>query len=247
MFSQMGLSYEEHKARPRRGRKTRTRVPTQSQMSTETPSTYSRGVDVGASSEAFAAELVEACESTDSVHDIEAKSAEDFFTERVTGGKMGRNLIPVRVGSGSVKRWVVREMTAACSRKDTILARMARELLIFPYSHNISNIIVVAMAPVGKAPTLIYRVINMVGRRKNRNTCAVEPSNSTRSSKEARAGMTADVGVAATVVGSLVALVISGMEFAMKSPMKMVSLAGFFYSDNVCIVLVGRWDFGPKP
>jgi hypothetical protein len=228
MFSQMGLSYEEHKARPRRGRKRRTRVPTQSQMSTETPSTYSRGVDVGASFEAFAAELAEACESTDSAHDVEAKSAEDFFTERVTGGKMGRNLIPVRVGSGSVKRWVVREMTAACGRKDTILACMARELLIFPYSHNISNIIVVAMAPVGKAPTLIYRVINMVGRRKNRKTCAVEPSNSTRSSKEARAGMTADVGVAATVVGSLAALVISGMEFAMKSSMKMVSLAGFF-------------------
>jgi hypothetical protein len=36
------------------------------------------------------------------------------------------------------------------------LARMARELLIFPYSHNIPDIIAVAMDPKGKASTLIY-------------------------------------------------------------------------------------------
>jgi hypothetical protein len=51
----------------------------------------------------------------------------------------------MRVGSGSVKRWVVRDITEACGCEDVVLARVARELLIFPFSHNISDVITAAM------------------------------------------------------------------------------------------------------
>lgn len=50
----------------------------------------------------------------------------------------------------------MRDAIAACGCEDVALARMARELLIFPYSHNIPDIIAVAMDPKGKASTLIY-------------------------------------------------------------------------------------------
>ena len=89
----------------------------------------------------------------------------------------------MRVGSGSVKRWVVREMTAACSRKDTILACMARELLTFPYSHNIPDVIVAAMDPKGKVPASIYGVVNMEGRTKKWKARAAEPFVIARSPK----------------------------------------------------------------
>jgi hypothetical protein len=63
----------------------------------------------------------------------------------------------MRVGSGSAKRWVVRDMTAVCSCEDAILAHAARELLMFLYSHNIPDVIAAGMDPKGKAPTPIYR------------------------------------------------------------------------------------------
>lgn len=43
--------------------------------------------------------------------DTEAYATQDF-AKQVTRGKMGRYLIPMRVGSGSAKRWVVRDTTA---------------------------------------------------------------------------------------------------------------------------------------
>lgn len=80
-------------------------------------------MDARASFEAFALELVETCEPqpTDSAHDTEARPAEDF-TERITGGKLGKDLILIRVGSGSAKRWVVRDIPVLCSCEDVVLA-----------------------------------------------------------------------------------------------------------------------------
>lgn len=99
-------------------------APAQSQTSTETPSACSAGPDAGCS-KAFIVELAKTCGPVGSAPDADAKSVEDFV-ELVTGGKLGRDLIPMRVGSGSAKRWVVREMTAACGCEDVALARVAR-------------------------------------------------------------------------------------------------------------------------
>jgi hypothetical protein len=41
------------------------------------------------------------------VLDAEARPMEDFI-EQMIGGMLGKELIPMRVGSGSAKRWVVR-------------------------------------------------------------------------------------------------------------------------------------------
>jgi hypothetical protein len=120
---------------------------------------------VGDCSEVFTAELEETCRPTTSAHDTEAKSTDDF-NERVTRGNMGRDFISIRVGSGSVKWWIVRDMTMACGCEDVVLARAERELLIFPYSHNISDVIVAPMDPKGKVVAPIYGVINMVGQSK---------------------------------------------------------------------------------
>lgn len=68
----MGLEYEEHKARPKRGRKTSTGAPAQSHTSTETPSTCSGEIDVGASSKASAVELAVMSGPTESADDTEA-------------------------------------------------------------------------------------------------------------------------------------------------------------------------------
>lgn len=56
-------------------------------------------MDARASFESFALELVKTCEPTDSAHDTEARPAEDI-TERITGGKLGKDLILIRVGQG---------------------------------------------------------------------------------------------------------------------------------------------------
>jgi hypothetical protein len=46
VFSQMGLAYEAHKARPKRKKEDTNGVPAQSQTSTETPSACSEGADM---------------------------------------------------------------------------------------------------------------------------------------------------------------------------------------------------------
>lgn len=157
--------------------------------------------------EAFVAELTEMCGPTVSAHDAEAKSTMDFV-ERVTGGKLGRDLIPMHVGSRSAKQWVVREMTAACGCEDVVLACAAREFLIFRYLHNISDIIAATMDPKGKLPATIYRAVNMAGRSKKRKARAVEPSDSVRSLKEANM-----VG-AATAGGALVPLGVEDFDIS---------------------------------
>lgn len=103
------------------------------------------------------------CEPTGSMEDAEAGSMEDF-AERVIGGNLGRDLVPMRVGSGSAKRWVVRDATTACDFEDIVLACMARELLTFPYSHNIPYVIAAAMDPKGKSSTSTYGVVNLATR-----------------------------------------------------------------------------------
>ena len=84
-------------------------------------------------------------------------------------------LILMRVGSESAKRWVVREMTVACDYEDVVLARMVMVLLIFPYSHNILDVIAAAMDPKAKAPTPMYGVVNMTNRSRKRKAPVVEP------------------------------------------------------------------------
>jgi hypothetical protein len=62
----------------------------------------------------------------------------------------------MRVSSGSAKHWVVRDATVACGYEDVALACMARELLVFPSSHNIPDVIAAAMDPKVK---LLHRCI----------------------------------------------------------------------------------------
>lgn len=236
MFSQMGLSYKEHMARSKRRQKTPEEGPAQSQTSTETPSTCSMGPKAGDCFEAFPVELARTCGLTDSVHDTEAEAAGDF-AELVTGGKLGKDLIPMRVGSGSTKRWVVWEVTAACGCEDVALAHVAREFLIFPYSHNIPGVIVTAMDLKGKALALIYGVVNMADRARKQRAVSTGLSDSRRSSKEAKDEKAVEekvVGEKAkkAVGGSMLPLgigdfEISEMELVVKSPLKMASPAGF--------------------
>jgi hypothetical protein len=150
-FSQMGLSYRCHMVRPKRQQKTLTRGPAQSQTSMETPSTCFGWCWHGECSKVFAADLVETCDLVGSAHDDMAQTVEDS-ADLVTGGKLGKDLIPMKVCTSSMSWWVVCEATAACGCDDVELARMARELLIFPYSHNILSVIAAAMDPKGKAP-----------------------------------------------------------------------------------------------
>jgi hypothetical protein len=102
-------------------------------------------------SKVFAADLVETCNLVGSAHDDMAQTVEDS-ADLVTGGKLGKDLIPMRVRTSSMSWWVVWEATAACGFDDVELACMSRELLIFPYSHNILSVIAAAMDLKGKAP-----------------------------------------------------------------------------------------------
>lgn len=95
---------------------------------------------MGASSATFTLEMAETCKPTGSVLDAEARPMEDFI-EQMIGGMLGKELIPMRVGSGSAKRWVV-PLCGQCLwhvTEDVALARVARDLLIFLYSHNING------------------------------------------------------------------------------------------------------------
>lgn len=60
------------------------------------------GVYAGPSSVAFSLELAETCKETSSTLDVKARTVEDF-TEQVIGDKLGKELISMRVGSGSAK------------------------------------------------------------------------------------------------------------------------------------------------
>lgn len=82
----------------------------------------------------------------------------------------------MRVGLGSAKWWVVRDTTATCGCEDSTLARMARELLIFPYSHNIPDVIVVTMDSKGKASASVHGVVNLSGRTKKQKAQLFEAS-----------------------------------------------------------------------
>lgn len=53
--------------------------------------------------EAFTTELVETYGPIDAAPDVGANPMEDF-AELITRGKLGSNLVPMRVGSGSVKQ-----------------------------------------------------------------------------------------------------------------------------------------------
>lgn len=96
-------------------------------------------------------------------------------------------------------------MTMACGYEDVVLAHAERELLIFPYSHNILDVIAAPMDPKGKVVAPIYGVINMVGQSKKWKAPTVEPTNSARSSKEVRAVTTTDVAGAAAATGGALA------------------------------------------
>jgi hypothetical protein len=69
-------------------------------------------------------DLAETCNLVGSVHDGVAKTMEDS-TDLVTEGKLGKHLIPMRVGTGSAKWWVVWEAIEACGCEDVELAHMA--------------------------------------------------------------------------------------------------------------------------
>jgi hypothetical protein len=87
--------------------------------------------------EVFAADLAETCDPDGSTHDIVAETAE-YSVDLVTEDKLGKDLIPMKVGTGSTKQWVVWEASAVCDCEDVELALMAWVLLIFPYSHNVT-------------------------------------------------------------------------------------------------------------
>jgi hypothetical protein len=99
VFSQMGLSYMEHTTCPKRRRKTLTRDPAQSQTSIETPSTCLVGVGTRECSEVFAVDQAETCDPVGSAHDVVVKTTEDS-ANLVTEDKLGKDLIPMRVGTG---------------------------------------------------------------------------------------------------------------------------------------------------
>jgi hypothetical protein len=150
------------------------------------------------------------------------------FTEKVTRGKLGRDLIPMRVGSGSAKRWVVRETTTTCGCEDVALARMAREQLIFPYSHNIPDVITAAIDPKEKASAQIYGVVNLVGRSKKWKARPSEASTPTRPLKEVKKGSVANV--AGATDGGVVPLTVEDfdlddVEMLTKSPLTVPPLS----------------------
>jgi hypothetical protein len=153
------------------------------------------------------------------------------FAEKVTGGKLGRDLISMRVGLGSAKWWVVRDTTAICGCEDATLARMARELLIFLYSHNIPDVIVVAMDSKGKASASVYGVVNLSVRSKKQKAQLSEASTPARSPKEAKMTSVADV---ARATDSDVAPLpvedfnLDDVEMLMNSPLMVPPLSKFF-------------------
>jgi hypothetical protein len=103
---------------------------TRSQMSIETLLVGLSEVYAGAASATFVAELVETCDLLSrSAFDIEVCPTMDFV-KQLTGGKLGKELILMRVGLGSAKLWVVRDMPPACCCKDVVIASIARDLLI---------------------------------------------------------------------------------------------------------------------
>lgn len=129
----------------------------------------------------------------------------------------------MRVGSGSANRWVVRDIPAVCNNEHTMLARVAREFFIFPYSHNVPNVIVVVTYPKGEAPALIYGVVNMEGRSKKRKARATDSSANAKSPKEARTTTMMGVVAVGAAGGALVPPVvedfdIAEMELVVKSP-----------------------------
>jgi hypothetical protein len=53
-----------------------------------------------------------------------------------------------------------------------MLARIARDLIIYPYSHNIRDVVVDIMDLKGKAHVLVYGVVDMMARsKKNESSC----------------------------------------------------------------------------
>lgn len=140
-------------------------------------------------------------------------------------------MIPVRVDSGSAKRWVVRDATVVCSCEDVALARAVTELVIFPYSHNFPDVIAIAMDPKGKALALVYGVVNLVGYSKKRKVSVPGVSTPTKSPKGAKTIV--DVGaVEATTRGATPLTVedydLNDVEILMKSPMMVPPLSTFF-------------------
>jgi hypothetical protein len=83
VFILMGLEYEEHKAKPKRGSRTSTGVPAQSQTSTETPSVCSKEVNAAVASEAFVVNLATMSKPPRSLDNGGVQAAEDFV-EQVT-------------------------------------------------------------------------------------------------------------------------------------------------------------------
>lgn len=76
-----------------------------------TPLVWSGGANTKAVLAAFAQELVEIC---DAGSEDDVGEPDEEFVENVTWGKLGKEMILMRVNTGSAKRWVVREMPLAC-------------------------------------------------------------------------------------------------------------------------------------
>lgn len=134
----------------------------------------------------------------------------------------------MRVGPGSAKRLVVIDMPTTCGCEDVVLARLARDSLIFPYSHNISDVIAAVMDSKGKAPALIYGIVNMEGHSKKRKAQATDSVVVVRSSKEVKTTMMTGAVIATVVMRVSMPLVVydfdlANMELMTRSPLKTVS------------------------
>jgi hypothetical protein len=91
VFSQMGLSYDDHKVRPSRRRKTPKGDRTQSETMPETPSVGSGGANTRVASVAFTQELMQTC---DVGSEDDSGEPDEDFTEnviRVIGERAGCN------------------------------------------------------------------------------------------------------------------------------------------------------------
>lgn len=170
------------------------------ETSAKTLSAWSGGADTKAASAAFKQELVDTCDagSKDDMGELDK-----YFVENVTRGKLGKELIPMRVGTMSVNQWVVCEMPPACGCEDAMLARVARELLVFPYANNIPVVVAAAMDTKVKAPTPIYWVVNLEWRSRKWKARPADPAAGAKPEKVAKCANVGGKPVGKEVVSSL--------------------------------------------
>jgi hypothetical protein len=119
-------------------------------------------------------------------------------------------------------------MTAACGCEDVKLARMARELLIFPYSHNIPDVIAAAMDPKGKASALVYGVVNLADRSRKWKVQASEVSTPAKSLNRLKLMSGAEATDKGVVPLPIKDYVLDNVEILTKSPLMVPPLSEFF-------------------